>query len=128
MGKTTAEQECSHVVKYGIRLLLLGIPPKLILSRDPAERSGLQKADETIAARRGYTLCLGALPLHAKRPVLEALRREALGQDLPGGVLATGGQAKLHLKWMQRPTSAILFDERICLSNHVVKCSMKLQI
>ena len=31
MGKTTAEQECAHVVKLGIRLLLLGIPPKLIL-------------------------------------------------------------------------------------------------
>ena len=30
MGKTTAEQECAHVVKHGIRLLLLGIPPKLI--------------------------------------------------------------------------------------------------
>ena len=30
MGKTTAEQECAHVVKRGIRLLLLGIPPKLI--------------------------------------------------------------------------------------------------
>ena len=29
MGKTTAEQECAHVVKHGIRLLLLGIPPKL---------------------------------------------------------------------------------------------------
>ena len=31
MGKTTAEQECAHVVKHGVRLLLLGIPPKLIL-------------------------------------------------------------------------------------------------
>ena len=31
MGKTTAEQECAHVVKHGIRLLLLGISPKLIL-------------------------------------------------------------------------------------------------
>ena len=31
MSKTTAEQECAHVVKHGIRLLLLGIPPKLIL-------------------------------------------------------------------------------------------------
>ena len=30
MGKTTAEQECAHVVKHGIRLLLLGIPPELI--------------------------------------------------------------------------------------------------
>ena len=30
MGKTTAEQECAHLVKHGIRLLLLGIPPKLI--------------------------------------------------------------------------------------------------
>ena len=30
MGKTTAEQECAHVVTHGIRLLLLGIPPKLI--------------------------------------------------------------------------------------------------
>ena len=30
MGKTTAEQECAHVVKPGTRLLLLGIPPKLI--------------------------------------------------------------------------------------------------
>ena len=25
MGKTIAEQECAHVVKHGIRLLLLGI-------------------------------------------------------------------------------------------------------
>ena len=31
MGKTTAKQECAHVVKHGIRLLLLGIPPKLFL-------------------------------------------------------------------------------------------------
>ena len=30
MGKTIAEQECAHVVKHGKRLLLLGIPPKLI--------------------------------------------------------------------------------------------------
>ena len=30
MGKTTAEQECAHVVEHGIRLLLFGIPPKLI--------------------------------------------------------------------------------------------------
>ena len=30
MGKTIAEQECAHVVKHGKRLLLLGIPPKLM--------------------------------------------------------------------------------------------------
>ena len=30
MGKTAAEQECAHVVKHGIRLLLWGISPKLI--------------------------------------------------------------------------------------------------
>ena len=35
MGKTTAEQECAHVVKHGIRLLLLGIPPKLIFFSPP---------------------------------------------------------------------------------------------
>eukprot|EP00435_Cladocopium_sp_Y103_P064862 s61_g26.t1 len=52
---------------------------------------GLQKPDETIAARRGYTLCLGALgaPLQRQRQVLQkvlqALRREALGEGLPGG-------------------------------------------
>ena len=34
MGKTTAEQECAHVVKHGRRLLLLGVPPKLIFSGD----------------------------------------------------------------------------------------------
>ena len=28
--KTAAEHECAHVVKHGIRLLRLGIPPKLI--------------------------------------------------------------------------------------------------
>ena len=27
-----AEQECAHVVKHGIRLLLLGIPPKFFLT------------------------------------------------------------------------------------------------
>ena len=30
MGKTTEEQERASVVKHGIGLLLLGIPPKLI--------------------------------------------------------------------------------------------------
>ena len=30
MGKTTAEQECAHIVKPGIRLLLVRIPPKHI--------------------------------------------------------------------------------------------------
>ena len=30
MGKTVAEQEYAHVVRHGRRLLLLGIPPKLI--------------------------------------------------------------------------------------------------
>ena len=34
MGKTIAEQECAHVVKHGKRLLLLGIPPKLILGEN----------------------------------------------------------------------------------------------
>ena len=30
MGKTTGEQKCVYLVKHGKRLLLLGIPPKLI--------------------------------------------------------------------------------------------------
>ena len=35
MGKTIAEQECARVVKHGKRLLLLGIPPKLIYFLEP---------------------------------------------------------------------------------------------
>ena len=49
---------------------------------------GLQKPDETIAARRGYTLCLGALGVQLRQvrcQVLQVLRREALGEGLPGG-------------------------------------------
>ena len=50
---------------------------------------GLQKSDETIAARRGFALSLGALGsrnLRMRREeVLRALRREALGEQLPGG-------------------------------------------
>ena len=44
MGKTIAEQECAHVVKHGKRLLLLGIPPKLIpecVARVPVSLGGL---------------------------------------------------------------------------------------
>ncbi|CAJ1420847.1 unnamed protein product [Effrenium voratum] len=50
---------------------------------------GLRKPDETIAARRGFALCLGALPMAAltdqREEVLRALCQEALGTDLPGG-------------------------------------------
>ena len=38
MGKTIAEQECAHVVKHGKRLLLLGIPPKLIFFFSSCEK------------------------------------------------------------------------------------------
>ena len=58
----------------------------------PGTTSGLQKSDETIAARRGFALSLGALGptnLRMRREeVLQALRREALGEQLPGGDLA----------------------------------------
>ena len=33
-------QECAHVVKHGVRLLLLGIPPKLIFSNGKKKVSG----------------------------------------------------------------------------------------
>ncbi|CAE7039485.1 TFCD [Symbiodinium natans] len=50
---------------------------------------GLQKADETIAGRRGHTLCLGAMPMSAlaerRADVLTALCKEVQGADLPGG-------------------------------------------
>ena len=42
MGKTTAEQGCVHLVKHGISLLLLGIPPKLFFwNQRWCERIGL---------------------------------------------------------------------------------------
>ena len=40
MGKTTAEQKYAHVVKHGRRLLLLGIPPKLIVFSSTATLCG----------------------------------------------------------------------------------------
>lgn len=51
--------------------------------------AGLRKVDETIAARRGFALCLGALPPAAyatrRSEVTELLCKEVRGQDLPGG-------------------------------------------
>eukprot|EP00929_Paragymnodinium_shiwhaense_P066619 TRINITY_DN33432_c0_g1_i1.p1 TRINITY_DN33432_c0_g1~~TRINITY_DN33432_c0_g1_i1.p1 ORF type:complete len:1356 (-),score=350.11 TRINITY_DN33432_c0_g1_i1:110-4177(-) len=51
--------------------------------------AGLRKPDETVCARRGYALSLGALPppAHTARvkDLLEALCREIRGEDLPGG-------------------------------------------
>merc|ERR1712032_644424 len=50
---------------------------------------GLQKLDESISARRGYVLSLGALPsavLRSRRSeVLASLLPEVKGTDLPGG-------------------------------------------
>lgn len=51
--------------------------------------SGLRKAGETIAARRGFTLCLGMLPPRllgdALQTVVAALTKEVTGTSLPGG-------------------------------------------
>ncbi|CAE7544206.1 TBCD [Symbiodinium pilosum] len=50
---------------------------------------GLQKADETIAARRGFALCLGAMPMSTlaerRADVLTALCKEVQAVGLPGG-------------------------------------------
>lgn len=65
---------------------------------------GLRKPNETIAARRGYVLCLGALPRTSaarcagpawRLQVLEALTKEALNQDLPGGK----EQEEIDMEW-----------------------------
>eukprot|EP00931_Biecheleriopsis_adriatica_P103359 TRINITY_DN78205_c0_g1_i1.p1 TRINITY_DN78205_c0_g1~~TRINITY_DN78205_c0_g1_i1.p1 ORF type:complete len:1345 (-),score=315.69 TRINITY_DN78205_c0_g1_i1:44-4051(-) len=51
--------------------------------------AGFKKADETVSARRGYALCLGAMPVAAlgdrRRDVLTALCKEVKGSELPGG-------------------------------------------
>lgn len=67
----------------------LRFTPELCNKCADAYIQGLQKPDETVSARRGYVLCLGALPsaVHAARcsDITAALCREARGENLPGG-------------------------------------------
>ena len=56
MGKSIAEQECAHIIKYGIRLLLLGIPPKLILVSN--KKFNLNKLNLNLNEKNPYELFL----------------------------------------------------------------------
>ncbi|CAE7949693.1 TBCD [Symbiodinium sp. KB8] len=90
--------ECARHTTEAIRVVAaeaLGVlaatrfKPELCTKCVETYLGGLQKADETIAARRGYTLCLGAMPLSAlaerRADVLAALCKEVQGGPLPGG-------------------------------------------
>lgn len=61
---------------------------------------GLRKPDETIAARRGFVLCLGMLPTKAFEgrgtEVLGVLSREIKNEGLPGGKDQDDPQTRVH--------------------------------
>lgn len=63
--------------------------PELCVKCMEANIAGLGKPTETIAARRGFVLCLGALPSAALgercSEVVAALAKEIKGNELPGG-------------------------------------------